>query len=81
MIVVPVGCYDQADSLRRVNADTLQVPKRARYTFFIKTRVNEHPKSVTNVQNDAFAVTGTDQCDFEFVNAGRRSYFCHSFIA
>ena len=49
VIIMPVGRYDQTNSLRRVDTDTFQIPQCPRIAAIVDTRVHNDPTAVTGV--------------------------------
>ena len=75
MIVVPVSCYYQLNSLCRIDADTFEILQGTWFPYVVDTRIDDHPTAETYMQDDALAVTGTEQHDLKFILIWRVSRF------
>lgn len=69
VVVVPVGRNDHADGAGRVEADAFQVLQSDRRVVGAETGIDDNPCAAAEMQDDAFAVTGPENGDFELVVA------------
>ena len=78
VIVVPVGRHDQHDGPGGVDADAFQIPQGPRRSGRVDTGVDEDPRAIADVQDDALAIAGTEKCEFELACSRRPLRFRHS---
>ena len=74
VVVMPVGCDDQADSILRLDADCLKVFQGLRFPCIVDAGVHDNPPAVTDVYDDTLAVPWSEQGNFDLVFARAVAY-------
>ena len=72
VIVVPMGRDDQNDSFGRIKAKVFQIAQGSRRAALVDAGIDDDPRAVADMQNDALAVPGAEQREFELVAPRRR---------